>query len=430
MSNQVFISYRRKDGFYPTYALYKELIEKGYSVFFDLTSIRRGIFPDIIKENIENCTDFILMVTKTTFSERIFEEDDWIHKEIKIALENNKNIIPVFIDAEIPSNLPSDINRIRNYNGIQQIDPNLIGENYKKLFDSFMISRPMIEKNTLLDRRCSLYEADYGDEPHRLEIQAQNSYEADMTVLNEIGIGGIVLDVGCAYGIVTKSRFNDSKYTRVFGIDKNESCISRANEIGDKFSFKTMDIEANDFADSFKSYMNENNIESFNIIFISLVLHHLKDPYAVLRKLRKFLAKGGYIIIRGSDDGTKMAYPDEHDYLNKIIKKTLSAKGISDRLHGRKIFDWLNQSGFKNIHIHSFLKDTSNLSYDEREDLFKESFSYRVNYFRKLWEQDPSNMEKFRDFDEMETLLALFENEFMKENFWYGEYDYIGVATK
>lgn len=430
MENQVFISYRRQDGFYPAYLLYKELIENGYSVFFDIKSIRRGEFPDIIKYNIENCMDYILIVTKTTFSERIFDENDWIRKEIKIALENNKNIITVFIDSEMPQNLPADIQRIRNYNGIQQIDPNLIGENYRRLFNNFMISHPTVEKETLLMRRCSIYAADYGDEPRRLEIQAHNAFENDKNILERVGIGGIVLDVGCAYGKVAKSRFNEQKYTQVIGIDKNEFCISEAQKIGGKFNFVTIDIEENNFADKFRAYMDEQGIDGFDIIFISLVLHHLKDPYAVLRKLRKFLSKSGFIIVRGADDGSKLAYPDEHEYLKRIINKTLQAPGVSDRLHGRKIFDWLNQSGYRNIHIYSFLRDTSNLSYDEREDLFKESFSYRVNYFRKMWEADSANDEKFSDFDEMETLLALFENEFMKENFWYGEYDYIGVATR
>lgn len=67
---------------------------------------------------------------------------------------------------------------------------------------------------------------------------------------------------------------------------------------------------------------------------------------------------------------------------------------------------------------------------DDREDLFRESFSYRLNYFRKEWESHPENQDKFQEFDEMETLLAMFENEFMKESFWYVEYDYIGVGKR
>ena len=80
MKNQVFISYRRTDGFYPAYLLYKELIENNYTVFFDLKSLRMGEFPDVIRKNIEECSDFILIVSQSTFSERIFEEGDWCAK--------------------------------------------------------------------------------------------------------------------------------------------------------------------------------------------------------------------------------------------------------------------------------------------------------------------------------------------------------------
>ena len=45
-------------------------------------------------------------------------------------------------------------------------------------------------------------------------------------------------------------------------------------------------------------------------------------------------------------------------------------------------------------------------------------------------EAHPGDSDKFHAFDEMETLLAMFENEFMKESFWYAEYDYIGVGER
>lgn len=142
MGNQIFISYRRKDGFYPAYLLYKELIAENFSVFFDLKSLRSGTFPDIIRQNIDDCTDFVLIVSDSTFSERIFDEDDWVRKELSLALKLNKNVVPVFVNGSIPDNLPEDIAAIRGRNGLQQIDPNLISENYKKLIDERLVSKP------------------------------------------------------------------------------------------------------------------------------------------------------------------------------------------------------------------------------------------------------------------------------------------------
>ena len=119
MGNQIFISYRRKDGFYPAYLLYKELIGQNFTVFFDLKSLRTGVFPDIIRQNIEDCTDFILIVSDSTFSQRIFQADDWVHRELALALRLNKNVVPVFVNGTIPDDLPEDIARIKNRQGLQ-----------------------------------------------------------------------------------------------------------------------------------------------------------------------------------------------------------------------------------------------------------------------------------------------------------------------
>lgn len=45
MGNQIFISYRRKDGFYPAYLLYKELIAENFSVFLTSKVFGPALFP-------------------------------------------------------------------------------------------------------------------------------------------------------------------------------------------------------------------------------------------------------------------------------------------------------------------------------------------------------------------------------------------------
>ena len=430
MGNQIFISYRRKDGFYPAYLLYKELIGQNFTVFFDLKSLRTGVFPDIIRQNIEDCTDFILIVSDSTFSQRIFQADDWVHRELALALRLNKNVVPVFVNGTIPDDLPEDIARIKNRQGLQQIDPNLISENYKKLIDERLVSKPQKMILPWKMRRCSAYDVNYGDEQERLSIQSNNAYLSDMNVLAGYG-GGIVLDVGAAFGTVTVSRFSDEKYSKVYGFDRSVKCVEYANlHSSDKFEFFVADLEASDFRSNMQSFMRERGIKGFDIIFSSLVLHHLKDPELSLRNLRRLLVKGGIIIVRGSDDGTKAAYPDPRGMLKTIVDKTLACPNTSDRLNGRKIYSWLIESGFSDVEMFSFMRDTSRMDMDDREDLFRESFSYRLNYFRKEWESHPEDPDKFQEFDEMETLLAMFENEFMKESFWYAEYDYIGVGKR
>lgn len=76
----------------------------------------------------------------------------------------------MFVNGTIPDDLPEDIARIKNRQGLQQIDPNLISENYKKLIDERLVSKPQKMILPWKMRRCSAYDVNYGDEQERLSI--------------------------------------------------------------------------------------------------------------------------------------------------------------------------------------------------------------------------------------------------------------------
>ena len=436
MSCDVFISYRRADGAYPTMFLYHDLIEAGYNTFYDVANIRNGKFPELIEENIKSCIDFLLMVTNSTFSDRIFDDNDWIRKEIKLALEYKKNIIPIFIgDAQIPSSLPEDICEIAGYNGVSQIDPQMIHDTNKRIFRDYLQapfdSKDIARKARL---RCSIYDATYGDEFERLQIQSNNAYASDMDALGQSidkDRNHNVLDVGCAYGFVGKSRFIDPCFSKIIGVDVNPKCIEKAIELNhdERFDYSVIDIESDTFEEELRLLMQEKNIRSFDIIYIALVIHHLKDPCKFLRRIKQYLADDGIVVIRGSDDGSKLAYNDD-GIMKEIIDSTLKIPYVSDRYNGRKIYTNFKKAGYKTVTMYSYMRDISNLDYDEREQLFFESFSYRINYVRKEFEADPNNTKKKNDFYKMEELLAKFQEQFYNSTFWYCEYDYIGIARK
>lgn len=90
-------------------------------------------------------------------------------------------------------------------------------------------------------------------------------------------------------------------------------------------------------------------------------------------------------------------------------------------------YSLLVNSGYFNVRVYSYARETSGMSLDEKCNLFKESFSYRINYFKK--NMSCNNPRSIADFNEMEELLATFEDKFYNNDFWYWEYDYIGVGT-
>lgn len=117
-----FISYRREDGEDFSKKLSDDLKKIGCNVFFDRESIRIGNdFPKVINESIKEANDVILVVSKSYFGKnkdgitRINDSEDWVRKEIALALKLNKNIIPILINNQNDygaANLPEEISKV------------------------------------------------------------------------------------------------------------------------------------------------------------------------------------------------------------------------------------------------------------------------------------------------------------------------------
>lgn len=117
MAYDIFISYRRKGaGAGVAGELQAKLENKGYKVFLDVDDIGSGQFPLQIIKAIEECKDFLLILTPGTL-DRCADESDWVRREITTAEQLNKNIIGIMLpgfvmpssdDLPIPlRNLPS-----------------------------------------------------------------------------------------------------------------------------------------------------------------------------------------------------------------------------------------------------------------------------------------------------------------------------------
>jgi len=118
----VFISYRRKDISWAL-AVYQYLTSQKYDVFFDFSSIPSGDFEQIIISNIKARAHFILILTPTAL-DRTSNEGDWLRGEIETAIDEKRNIIPLFFDGfsfglpNIKEKLTGKMSNISRYNGL------------------------------------------------------------------------------------------------------------------------------------------------------------------------------------------------------------------------------------------------------------------------------------------------------------------------
>ncbi len=112
-----FICYKHVDDDSLPNLIREHLKNKGYFAFLNHQDISLGEdYDDYLARSIKNAANFILVVTESTFL-KITEPDDYVCKEIRIALKNNKKIIPVInIDksGRFPdeTDLPSDIQKL------------------------------------------------------------------------------------------------------------------------------------------------------------------------------------------------------------------------------------------------------------------------------------------------------------------------------
>ncbi len=119
----VFISYRRTNVPWAL-AINQYLMHSGYDVFFDFQSIASGDFEQIITENIKARAHFLILLTPSAL-ERCNDPEDMFKREIEIALDCKRNIIPVILEGfdfdakETIDYLKGDLEKVKKYNGLR-----------------------------------------------------------------------------------------------------------------------------------------------------------------------------------------------------------------------------------------------------------------------------------------------------------------------
>lgn len=423
--------------------LYKTLTKNGINVFYSKIILQEegvAAYKNAIETALDEARVLIAISTSKDYinSEWVTYERESFHNDILSGRKTDACIVP-YLKNIYGNDVPRSL---RNYQTFQ-IDFSST-DDVVTFVKKFLFGRKKDaidiganEISLVTGKRASSYSASTKQELKRLKIQSNNTHDADMNAINYVleklpkKEGLKILDMGCAYGYVTKDRFENLNTQIVLGIDRDESLVefARENSAFPNAVYEVFDLECADFNDQMEELLEKYDIEQFDIIFSSLVIHHLKNPNKLLRRMRNYLSKDGFIIIRGSDDGSIMTYNDD-GLIDKILDIHLNADGISDRKNGRKIYSQLVSTGYKNVVMKSFIKDLSGLDLDERYKIFLERFSYRKKYLQTLYERDPYNETNKRNLENIIFYLNELENKFDDESFWYCEIDFIGIAQK
>jgi tetratricopeptide (TPR) repeat protein len=137
----VFISYRRTNLPWAL-AIFQNLTAHGYDVFFDYESINSGDFEQVILGNIRARAHFLVVLTPSAL-ERCSDPNDWLRREIETALDEKRNIVPLFLEGfnfgspSISNQLTGKLERIKSYNGLN-IPADYFNEAMERLQSRFL----------------------------------------------------------------------------------------------------------------------------------------------------------------------------------------------------------------------------------------------------------------------------------------------------
>ena len=118
----VFISYRRTNLPWAL-AIYQHLDSLGYDVFFDYSSIKSGDFEQIITQNVKGRAHFLVLLTPSALK-RCNEPRDWLRREIELAIDEKRNIVPLFLEGfsfsspSVSKYLTGKLELLKKYNGM------------------------------------------------------------------------------------------------------------------------------------------------------------------------------------------------------------------------------------------------------------------------------------------------------------------------
>ena len=367
-----------------------------------------------IKNGLESSQAFIVLLSEGSAN------SEWVGKEILQAIRlhamQGLKLLPLVIDEL------SDV----DYRYFHQLLGNfnwLFLKNYES--DKELITAITSQVNIRLGElgENSIYSAEA--EAERLRLRKQNNlYNMYASPVLDRIFESIprpaVLDVGSSDAESIMLKLEGRNFSHLLCIDKEQGKIAVAREkygSDKKLNFMVTDITRRSFGNMLRNYVSESGIGGFDLIHISAVLLHLKNPVSVLKSLRSVLKEGGYIFIQDEDDGLNTVYQQNEDdpcFFDDCFYIWRHSKESGDRSMGRKVPIFLKAAGFSDIEMKSSVLSSIDFGGSLREDLWDLYFN------PEFWVVDsPDYFDRIDAFERCEGYIE--KHDAHKEKYMRGE---------
>lgn len=177
--------------------------------------------------------------------------------------------------------------------------------------------------------------------PDRVERLAGRIEE--LLSIESYGATGKILDIGCGTGRFTipfAERFPNHSVT---GADKSSNMLEQAQQ---KLGSNRVTWEVQDICNlGFES-------ESFDLVFVSDLLHHIVDPLEAIRECKRILRPGGWLFCKyGAMEN--IAQDPEHYFFPDTV--AIDAKRTPTQ---EKVGDWLEEANLRRVMSQTLYEQT------------------------------------------------------------------------
>ena len=268
------------------------------------------------------------------------------------------------------------------------------------------------------------YDVDDLYEKRRLKTEGELLLRFEKAVVDDLlkdaeHLNGLV--TACMFAKAEMDKIDLSKFDKLIGLCYNEKAVFEANYDykSEHVKFFKQDVEDDDFEEKLLSYMKEMKIDKFDFVDITMGFLDWKNPFKVIKTIKKYMNKGCRVYVRDVDDGVLLYYPDEGKLFSKF-KTFYPLDPISGfRRSGRRIYSY-----FKKLHassidlVHSGI-DVTDMTFDEKEKMFYSYFGFIPNDFKICYNQDPSRKDFKAIIDWCEENYDTLEEAFMDDSFFF-----------
>lgn len=430
----IFISYNKNDA-KQAMDVVGFLEQNGRTCWVAPRDVVLSYASDIV-DAISKCKIFVIVISANTLgSVHVLNE---IEQAYKYYSEGKLAIIPFFIEnIQLSPAMDYYLARIQHVYSYDNFDvglPELLSKidialnkmnGEGTIISGNVTGSAVISTNDEEIRLANrYYDVDDLYEKRRLKTEGELLLRFEKEVVDDLlkdqeHLNGLVTT--CMFAKAVMEKIDLSKFDKLIGLCYNEKAVFEANYDykSDTVRFFNQDVEDDDFEDKLVAYMKEMGIEKFDFIDISMGFLDWKNPFKVIKTIKKFMAPGCRVYVKDVDDGVVMYYPDEGKLFSKF-KTFYPLDPISGfRRSGRRVFSY-----FKKLHassidlVHSGI-DVTDMTLEEKEKMFFSYFGFIPNDFKICYNQDPSRKDFKAIIDWCDEYYDTLEETFMGDSFFF-----------